>query len=110
MSSRLPYIVAVSRFSRYLKVMLRDKIGESPDRGQIERELQGRLTKDIAANPETASEKEKAQKPLAGGTVEILEHELNPGYYMGTFFLKPHFQLEGMDIGISLVSKLPKAG
>ncbi|SFJ83588.1 type VI secretion system contractile sheath large subunit [Jannaschia pohangensis] len=110
MSSRLPYIFAVSRFSHYLKVMVRDKIGESPDRSQIERELQGWLNKYIAANPETASEKEKAQKPLAGGTVEIVEDELNPGYYMGKFFLKPHFQLEGMDIGMSLVSKLPKAG
>ena len=110
MSARLPYIFAVSRFSHYLKVMVRDKIGESPDRSQLERELQGWLNKYIAANPETASEKEKAAKPLAAGTVEVIEDELNPGYYMGKFFLKPHFQLEGMDIGMSLVSKLPKAG
>ena len=27
---------------------------------------------------------------------------------MGKFYLKPHFQLEGMDVGMSLVSKLPK--
>jgi type VI secretion system protein ImpC len=39
--------------------------------------------------------------------VEVLEDEENPGYYVGKFFLKPHFQLEGMDIGMSLVSKLP---
>ena len=26
---------------------------------------------------------------------------------MGKFFLKPHFQMEGMDIGMSLVSKIP---
>ena len=39
---------------------------------------------------------------------EVVEDEENPGYYMGKFYLKPHFQLEGMDVGMSLVSKLPK--
>lgn len=107
MSSRIPYIFAVSRFSHYLKAMVRDKIGSTPDRRQLEMDLQGWLNKYITANPETADEMEKAKKPLAAGKVEIIEDELNPGYYLGKFFLKPHFQMEGMDIGMSLVSKLP---
>lgn len=108
MSSRIPYIFAVSRFSHYLKVMVRDKIGESPDRGQLQTQLQTWINKYVTGNPESATELEKAKKPLAGAKVEVVEDELNPGYYMGKFFLKPHFQLEGMDIGMSLVSKLPK--
>ena len=32
-----------------------------------------------------------------------------PGYYAATFELRPHFQLEGMDIGLRLVSRLPVA-
>ncbi len=107
MSSRIPYIFAVSRFSHYLKVMVRDKIGESPDRGQLETQLQTWINKYVSGNPESASELEKAKKPLAGAKVEVVEDELNPGYYQGKFFLKPHFQMEGMDIGMSLVSKLP---
>ncbi len=107
MSSRLPYIFAVSRFSHYLKCMVRDKIGESPDRIQLQTQLQSWINKYVSANPENASEKEKSKKPLAGATVEVIEDEENPGYYVGKFFLKPHFQLEGMDIGMSLVSKLP---
>jgi len=107
MSSRIPYIFAISRFSHYLKAMVRDKIGQSPDREQLQRDLQTWITKYVTANPESASEREKAERPLAGARVEIVEDELNPGYYMGKFFLKPHFQLEGMDIGMSLVSKLP---
>lgn len=107
MSSRIPYIFAISRFSHYLKVMVRDKIGQSPDKEQLQRELQTWITKYVTANPDSASEREKAERPLAGARVEIVEDELNPGYYMGKFFLKPHFQLEGMDIGMSLVSKLP---
>ncbi|MFQ6551458.1 type VI secretion system contractile sheath large subunit [Aestuariibius insulae] len=107
MSSRLPYIFAVSRFSHYLKCMVRDKIGQSPDRVQLEKQLQTWINTYVSANPESASEKEKAKKPLAGAKVEVIEDEENPGYYTGKFFLKPHFQLEGMDIGMSLVSKLP---
>ncbi|MEL6599781.1 MAG: type VI secretion system contractile sheath large subunit [Pseudomonadota bacterium] len=107
MSSRLPYIFAVSRFSHYLKCMVRDKIGQSPDRQQLQNQLQTWITKYVSANPESASEKEKAKKPLAGAKVEVVEDEENPGYYMGKFYLKPHFQMEGMDIGMSLVSKLP---
>ena len=107
MSSRLPYIFAVSRFSHYLKCMVRDKIGQSPTRLQLQTDLQSWVNRYVSGNPDTASEAEKAKKPLAGAKVEVLEDEENPGYYMGRFFLKPHFQLEGVDIGMSLVSKLP---
>ncbi|WP_308917914.1 type VI secretion system contractile sheath large subunit [Jannaschia sp. LMIT008] len=108
MSARLPYIFAVSRFSHYLKCMVRDKIGQSPTRRQLETDLQTWVNKYVSGNPETATDKEKAKKPLAGAKVEVIEDEENPGYYVGKFFLKPHFQLEGMDIGMSLVSRLPK--
>ena len=107
MSSRLPYIFAVSRFSHYLKAMVRDKIGQSPTRAQLETDLQTWINKYVTGNPESADEQQKAKKPLAGAKVEVIEDELNPGYYTGKFYLKPHFQMEGMDIGMSLVSKLP---
>ncbi|MDO5622917.1 MAG: type VI secretion system contractile sheath large subunit [Paracoccus sp. (in: a-proteobacteria)] len=108
MSARLPYIFAVSRFSHYLKCMVRDKIGQNPDRLQLQTELQTWVNKYVHGNPESAKDAEKAKKPLAGARVEVVEDEENPGYYLGKFYLKPHFQLEGMDVGMSLVSKLPK--
>lgn len=108
MSSRISYMFAVSRFAHYLKCMVRDKIGTSPDRIQLERDLQSWINKYVTANPESATEKEKARKPLAAAKVEVIEDLENPGYYMGKFFLKPHFQMEGMDIGLSLVSKLDR--
>ena len=48
-------------------------------------------------------------RPLAGAAISIVENEENPGYYAATFELRPHFQLEGMDIGLRLVSRLPVA-
>jgi len=108
LSSRIPYIFAVSRFSHYLKCMVRDMIGSSKEREQLERELQGWINQYVHGNPATATERERALMPLAGAKVQIVADEENPGYYMGKFFLRPHYQLEGMDIGMSLVSKLPK--
>lgn len=108
-SSRLPYIFAVSRFSHYLKCMVRDQVGSNKERDQLERELQGWINGYVHANPANASEREKALLPLAGAKVEVIADEENPGFYMGKFFLRPHFQLEGMDIGMSLVSKLDGA-
>ncbi|CUH78122.1 type VI secretion protein, EvpB/ family [Tritonibacter multivorans] len=107
MSSRLPYMFAVSRFSHYLKAMIRDQIGSSADKDQIRQNLQIWIDQYVTLNPENADEREKASKPLAEAKVEVVEDELNPGYYTGKFFLKPHFQMEGMDIGMSLVSKIP---
>ena len=106
-SSRLPYIFAVSRFSHYLKCMVRDMIGSNRERAHLERELQNWISSYVHASPSNASERDKALLPLAGAKVEVIEDEENPGYYVGKFFLRPHFQLEGMDIGMSLVSKLP---
>ena len=33
------------------------------------------------------------------------EDESNPGYYSSKFFLKPHYQLEGLTVSLRLVSK-----
>ena len=49
----------------------------------------------------------KAERPLSEARVEVTDVEGNPGYYSAKFYLRPHFQLEGMDIGLSLVSRLP---
>lgn len=107
MSSRLPYMFAVSRFSHYLKAMIRDQIGSSATKEQIRKNLQEWIDQYVTLNPDNADEREKAKKPLADARVEVLEDELNPGYYSGKFYLKPHFQMEGMDIGMSLISKIP---
>ena len=61
----------------------------------------------VDGDPTNSSEATKARKPLAAARVDIFENEENPGYYAARFYLRPHYQLEGMDIGLSLVSRLP---
>ena len=51
----------------------------------------------------------KSRKPLAAAEVVVEEVEGNPGYYTSKFFLRPHYQLEGLTVSLRLVSKLPSA-
>ncbi|WMS44084.1 type VI secretion system contractile sheath large subunit [Acuticoccus sp. MNP-M23] len=107
LSARLPYIFATSRFAHYLKCMVRDQIGSSKERDELESWLQSWINRYVLTNPSIASEAQKAEKPLADASVKVVEDEENPGYYSARFYLRPHYQLEGMDIGLSLVSRLP---
>ena len=109
LSSRIPYMFAVSRFAHYLKCMVRDKIGSTKEKDQLEKWLNEWITLYVDGDPKNSSEETKARLPLAGAQVSILADEENPGYYKANFYLRPHFQLEGMDIGMSLVSRLPLA-
>ena len=57
----------------------------------------------------SASEELKAKYPLAEAHVEVAEVPGNPGYYSSKFYLRPHYQLEGLTVSLRLVSKLPSA-
>ena len=106
LSARLPYMFAVTRFAHYLKCMVRDKIGSTKETTELTRWLQDWIYEYVDPNPANSSEITKAKKPLADAKIEITPDEENPGYYSARFFLRPHFQLEGMDIGLSLVSRV----
>jgi type VI secretion system protein ImpC len=107
LSSRLPYMFATSRFAHYLKCMVRDQIGETKEKEELQKWLQGWITQYVDGDPQNSTAAIKARKPLAAAKVDVFADEENPGYYAARFYLRPHFQLEGMDIGMSLVSRLP---
>jgi type VI secretion system protein ImpC len=110
LSSRLPYMFATCRFAHYLKVIVRDWVGRYKEKEQLERDLNNWIADYIDGDPVNSSEDVKCRRPLAAAAIHIQENEENPGYYAATIDLRPHFQLEGMDIGLRLVSRLKKAG
>jgi len=69
--------------------------------------LQEWINNYVDFNADISSEEVKAQKPLAAAEVVVEEVEGNPGYYSSKFFLRPHYQLEGLSVSLRLVSKLP---
>ncbi|MFJ4153297.1 type VI secretion system contractile sheath large subunit [Pseudomonas sp. NPDC089752] len=109
LAARLPYLFATCRFAHYLKCIVRDKIGSFKERADMQVWLNNWIGRYVEINPATASESDKARKPLAGAEVVIEEVEGNPGYYHSKFYLRPHYQLEGLTVSLRLVSKLPSA-
>ena len=109
LAARLPYLFACNRFAHYLKCIVRDKIGSFKERDDMQRWLNKWIMNYVDGDPVNSSEITKAQKPLAAAEVVVEEIEGNPGYYTSKFFLRPHYQLEGLTVSLRLVSKLPSA-
>ncbi|UHD16122.1 type VI secretion system contractile sheath large subunit [Thiocapsa bogorovii] len=107
LAARLPYLFAVCRFAHYLKAIVRDKVGSFKEREDMEKWLNKWINKYVEPNPANASEVDKARKPLAAAKVVVEEVEGNPGYYTSKFYLRPHYQLEGLTVSLRLVSRLP---
>lgn len=107
LAARLPYLFATCRFAHYLKCIVRDKVGSFKERADMERWLNKWIMQYVLGNPESAGEEAKARKPLADAQIVVEEVEGNPGYYSAKFFLRPHYQLEGLTVSLRLVSKLP---
>jgi type VI secretion system protein ImpC len=107
LSARLPYMFACCRFAHYLKCIVRDKIGSFKERRDMEDWLNSWILNYVDGSPQSSSQEVKAMKPLAAAEVVVEEVEGNPGYYTSKFFLRPHYQLEGLTVSLRLVSKLP---
>lgn len=107
LAARLPYLFACNRFAHYLKCIVRDKVGSFKEKDDMQRWLQHWIMNYVDGDPANSSEATKAEKPLAAAEVVVEEVEGAPGYYSSKFFLRPHYQLEGLTVSLRLVSKLP---
>jgi type VI secretion system protein ImpC len=107
LAARLPYLFACNRFAHYLKCIVRDKVGSFRSRDAMQNWLNEWILNYVDGDPLSSSEDVKARRPLAAAQVEVEEIEGQPGYYQSKFYLKPHYQLEGLTVSLRLVSKLP---
>jgi type VI secretion system protein ImpC len=104
---RLPYVFLVSRLAHYMKVIQRENIGSNKSgqalQGEMIKWITRLVTKSDNPTPETI-----AKYPLSEASVSVQSIPENPGYYSVQLNVVPHFQIEGMNITLSLVSQLPK--
>ncbi|RRZ91677.1 type VI secretion system contractile sheath large subunit [Erwinia sp. 198] len=107
LSARLPYMFACSRFAHYLKCIVRDKIGTFKERDEMQKWLNDWIMNYVDGDPVNSTFETKARRPLAAAEVVVEDVEGNPGYYQAKFFLRPHFQLEGLTVSLRMVAKLP---
>jgi type VI secretion system protein ImpC len=107
LSANLPYLLPVSRFAHYLKAIAFYKIGSFKERADMQAFLTEWINRYVLANPAFADDKARAKRPLAAAEVKVESVEGRPGYYNASFYLRPHYQLEGINASLRLVSELP---
>jgi type VI secretion system protein ImpC len=108
LSSQLQYIFAISRFAHYLKAMMRDKVGSFMSRKNCEDFLNTWITQYVLLD-DNAGQAAKAQFPLREARIEVEEVPGKPGVYRAISYLRPHFQLDEIDVSLRLVAELPVA-
>jgi type VI secretion system protein ImpC len=106
-SARLPYLMATSRFTHYLKIMARDKIGAFMQAEEIEMWLNRWILNYVNANNKT-SQSLKAKYPLAAAKVIVQPSLEKAGQYNIIVWLKPWLHLEELTASMRLVANLPK--
>ena len=108
LSAQLPYMMATCRFAHYLKAMMRDKIGGFMSREDAWRFLNRWISKYVTQD-DKASAAQKAKFPLRDANVEVEEVKGKPGCYRAVAYLRPHFQLDEINVSLRLVAELPAA-
>jgi type VI secretion system protein ImpC len=106
LSSQTQYLMATSRIAHYLKAICRDKIGSFQSRGECENFLRKWINNYVLPQDEAPQEL-KAKKPLREAAIEVIEDKARPGCYKAKVHLRPHFQLEELNVALSLVADLP---
>lgn len=105
LSAMLQYILCVSRFAHFIKVIGRDRIGSYASPEECEIFLQRWLHQYVIGSDD-ASPEMKARYPLRDGRIKVQERPGRPGVYACTVHLQPHFQLEDIVSAFKLVTEL----
>jgi type VI secretion system protein ImpC len=107
-NARLPYIFLLSRIAHYLKMIQRENIGTTKDRRLLEQELNAWISSLVTVMT-TPGDDLQTSHPLRDARVVVEDIEDNPGFFRIALFVVPHFQIEGMDVSLSLMSQMPKS-
>ena len=105
LSAMLQYILCVSRFAHYIKVIGRDKVGGYHSAEHCQQELERWLHQYTTAST-NASNDVRARHPLREARIQVKEKRGEPGRYYSIIQLQPHFQLDQMITTVKLVAEL----
>ncbi len=105
LSAMLQYMLCVSRFAHYLKVISRDKIGSmnSPEDCEL---FLGQWLRGYTTSSDTGGLEVKSKYPLREAKVSVRERPDKPGSYNCVIHLRPHFQLDQMFTTMKLTTEL----
>lgn len=107
-AAMLQYVLCASRFSHYLKVIMRDDIGRLADKVSIERKLNDWLSSYTLGNDD-ADLSLRTRFPLRSAGISVDEIPGKPGMYACTVRLQPHFQLDDVSTSFHLIAETTNA-
>lgn len=105
MSAMMNYMLCVSRFAHYLKVIGRDKVGSLTDASVLQQQLQNWINNYVTADSE-ADFRIKARYPLREADLQVVAVPGKAGAFDCVFRLAPHYELEDMQASIKLRTEL----
>jgi type VI secretion system protein ImpD len=105
LSTMLQYMLCVSRFGHYVKVLARDKVGSFVTPEECQDYLYRWLLQYCDANEKSSPER-LAKYPLREAAVSVRERPGRPGIYQCTVHLKPHSQVDQVLSEFRLVTEL----
>jgi type VI secretion system protein ImpC len=108
LSVHLTYIFAISRFAHYMKAIMRDKLGTMQEGPEIESFLNKWFSQYTLADPSNAGIQLKSEKPLREFKISVKPVEGKPGSYKVDLHLRPHYQLQDINMSLHLVSTVSK--
>ena len=111
LSGTLSYMLCVSRFAHYIKVIGRDLVGSSGSPAEIESRLQ-RWLNTYTSTGDRMSAEMQARYPLQEARIRVTDVAGRPGALECAVWLKPHFQIDQAVSEFHLVTVVaaPEAG
>jgi type VI secretion system protein ImpD len=105
LSAMVQYILCVSRFAHFIKIIGRERVGSFATPEDCERYLQQWLRQYVTGS-DSPSDEMRARFPLREGRVRVHELPGKPGSFACTVHLQPHFQFDDVVSAFKLVTEL----
>lgn len=107
LGTQLPYMFIINRLAHYIKVLQREQIGSWKERGDLERELNGWIMQYVA-DQENPPADVRSRRPLRAAKIDVSDVAGDPGWYLVSMAVRPHFKYMGANFELSLVGRLDK--
>lgn len=104
-SAMTHYMLCVSRFAHFLKVMARDKTGGISDAATLERYLSNWIMEYVTADSSPSPEV-KARRPLRAAEIHVREKPQLPGAFECVMQLQPHYERDDIAAMVRLVTEM----
>jgi type VI secretion system protein ImpD len=104
-ASMLQYVLCACRFAHYLKMIMRENVGQIATSNSLRDTLEKWLFTYCIGNDD-ANATMKARHPLRSASVEVREIPGRPGVYGCIMRLQPHFQLDDVTASFQLLADM----